>query len=137
MGQEWSAGRDVSSSSAPRAGNAATRALARSALRLAGWRIEGEAPDEPKVVLVGAPHTTNLDFLLTKLTAGALGVRLHWVGKKSLFPRWLAPLTRHLGGIAAARTSPQGFVAPWGGGFRAPAPFFFRGRPGGARAPPP
>ena len=80
--------------SAPRSGNGLTRALARGMLRVAGWRIEGEVPDEPKLVLVGAPHTTNLDFVLTKLTAGALGLRVFWVGKQSLFPRWVAPLAR-------------------------------------------
>lgn len=88
------------------------------------------------MVLVGAPHTTNLDFLLTKLTAGALGVRLHWVGKKSLFPRWLAPLTRHLGGIAVDRTSSQGFVDAMVGEFRHRDRFYLAVMPAGSRATP-
>jgi 1-acyl-sn-glycerol-3-phosphate acyltransferase len=123
-------------SSAPRAGNALTRALARGALRLAGWRIEGEAPDEPKLVLVGAPHTTNLDFLLAKLTAGALGVRLHWVGKSSLFPRWLAPLVRRLGGIPVDRATSAGFVESMVAEFRRRDRFYLALMPAGSRATP-
>jgi 1-acyl-sn-glycerol-3-phosphate acyltransferase len=120
----------------PRAGNAVTRALARAALRIAGWRIEGTVPDEPRLVLVGAPHTTNLDFVLTKLTAGALGVQLFWVGKKSLFPRWLAPLVRRLGGIPVDRTSSVGFVEAMVAEFRRRDHFYLALMPAGSRATP-
>ena len=122
--------------SAPRAGNAVTRGLARGALRIAGWRIEGEVPDEPKLVLVGAPHTTNLDFVLTLLTAGALGVRLYWVGKKSLFPRWLAPLARRLGGIPVDRATSSGFVDAMVAEFRRRDRFYLALMPAGSRATP-
>jgi len=123
-------------SSAPGAGNALTRALARAVLRIAGWRIEGEAPDEPKLVLVGAPHTTNLDFVLAKVTATALGVRLHWVGKRSLFPRWLAPLVRRLGGIPVDRESSAGFVESMVAEFRRRDRFYLALMPAGTRATP-
>src|SRR5215212_5069305 len=120
--------------SMPRAGNVVTRGLARGVLRVAGWRIEGDVPDEPKLVLVGAPHTTNFDFVLTKLTAGALGVRLSWVGKKSLFPRWLSPLARRLGGIPVDRTSSAGFVEAMVAEFRRRDHFYLALMPAGSRA---
>src|SRR5215216_2824868 len=122
--------------SMPRAGNVVTRGLARGVLRVAGWPIEGDVPDEPKLVLVGAPHTTNFDFVLTKLTAGALGVRLSWVGKKSLFPRWLAPLARRLGGISVDRTSAAGFVDAMVAEFRRRDHFYLALMPAGSRATP-
>jgi 1-acyl-sn-glycerol-3-phosphate acyltransferase len=122
--------------SVPRAGNAVTRAFARAALRVGGWRIEGEVPDEPKLVLVGAPHTTNWDFLLTKLTAGALGVRLFWVGKQSLFPRWLAPFARRLGGIPVDRASSEGFVDAMVAEFRRRDRFYLALMPAGSRSTP-
>jgi 1-acyl-sn-glycerol-3-phosphate acyltransferase len=100
----------VTSTGPPRTGNRVTRALARVTLGLAGWRIEGEVPDEPKLLLIGAPHTSQLDLVLTKLTAGSLGVRLHWVGKKSLFPRPIAPIVRWYGGIPVNREASEGFV---------------------------
>jgi len=122
--------------SIPRAGNAVTRAIATALLRLAGWRIEGAVPDEPKLVLVGAPHTTNLDFVLTKLTAGALGIRLSWVGKKALFPRPLAPITRRLGGIPVDRASSEGFVDAMVAEFRRRDRFYLALMPAGSRATP-
>ena len=75
-----------------------------------GWRIEGHVPDEPKLLLLGAPHTSYFDFVLTKLTAWAVGVRLSWVGKKSLFPGPIAPLVRWAGGIPVNRATSEGFV---------------------------
>jgi 1-acyl-sn-glycerol-3-phosphate acyltransferase len=123
-------------SGAPRAGNALTRAIARTALRAGGWRIDGDVPDEPKLVLIGAPHTTNWDFLLTKLTAGALGVRIHWVGKQSLFPRWLAPVARRLGGIPVDRAASEGFVGQMVAEFRRRDRFYLALMPAGSRSTP-
>jgi 1-acyl-sn-glycerol-3-phosphate acyltransferase len=120
----------------PRAGNAVTRALARGALRVAGWRIEGDVPDEPKLVVIGSPHTTNFDFVLTKLTAGALGVRLFWVGKRSLFPRPLEWLVRGLGGIPVDRTSSEGFVESMAAEFRRRDRFYLALMPAGSRSNP-
>jgi len=93
-------------------------------------------PDEPKLVLVGAPHTTNFDFVLTKLTAGALGVRLSWVGKRSLFPRPLAPIARRLGGIPVDRASSEGFVDAMVAEFRRRDRFYLALMPAGSRATP-
>ena len=120
----------------PRAGNALTRALARGLLGLGGWRIEGDVPDEPKLVLVGAPHTTNLDFALTKLTAGALGVRLSWVGKQALFPGPLATVARGLGGIPVDRASSEGFVDAMVAEFRRRERFYLALMPAGSRSTP-
>lgn len=120
----------------PRAGNALTRALARGLLGLGGWRIEGDVPDEPKLVLVGAPHTTNLDFALTKLTAGALGVRLSWVGKQALFPGPLATVARGLGGIPVDRASSEGFVDAMVAEFGRRERFYLALMPAGSRSTP-
>jgi 1-acyl-sn-glycerol-3-phosphate acyltransferase len=122
--------------SVPRSGNALTRALAGGVLTLARWRIEGDVPDEPKLVLVGAPHTTNLDFVLTKLVAGALGVRLSWVGKKALFPDPVARLVRGLGGIPVDRASSEGFVAAMVEELRRRERFYLALMPAGSRATP-
>jgi 1-acyl-sn-glycerol-3-phosphate acyltransferase len=79
-------------------------------LRAAGWRIEGAVADEPKLLIVGAPHTSYYDFVLAKLTAAAVGAPFSWVGKKSLFPRPVAPLVKWLGGIPVDREASEGFV---------------------------
>jgi 1-acyl-sn-glycerol-3-phosphate acyltransferase len=36
--------------------------VARWFLRLSGWWLEGEKPQERRFVLVAAPHTSNWDF---------------------------------------------------------------------------
>jgi 1-acyl-sn-glycerol-3-phosphate acyltransferase len=40
------------------------RFLSNSIMRLVGWRVEGKLPDLPKYIIIGAPHTSNWDFLL-------------------------------------------------------------------------
>ncbi len=103
-------------------------------LRLAGWRIDGDAPTVPKLVLVGAPHTTNLDFVLAKLTAAALGVRLSWVGKASLFRGPFGWVGRRLGGIPVDRAASEGFVAAMVDEFRRRDRFYLALMPAGTRS---
>ena len=100
-------------------------------LRIAGWRIDGDAPGVPKLVLVRAPHTTNLDFVLAKLTAAALGVRLSWVGKASLFRGPFGWVGRRLGGIPVDRAASEGFVAAMVDEFRRRDGFYLALMPAG------
>ncbi|HEX9708868.1 MAG TPA: acyltransferase, partial [Candidatus Thermoplasmatota archaeon] len=72
--------------SAPRWGGPASRALGRLALRLlGGWRVEGAIPDVPRCVIIVAPHTSNWDFVVGMAAAVALGLRVHYLGKHTLF----------------------------------------------------
>jgi 1-acyl-sn-glycerol-3-phosphate acyltransferase len=84
--------------------------LARAILKMIGWEATGAFPDLPKFVLVGAPHTSNWDFVFTMLLMYAKGVRFNWIGKDSLF-RWpVARLLRRLGGIPVKRDRKTNFV---------------------------
>jgi len=38
--------------------------LAKTILRLTGRKVEGRFPDLPKSVVIGAPHTSNWDFVM-------------------------------------------------------------------------
>ncbi|UCC54441.1 MAG: lysophospholipid acyltransferase family protein [Anaerolineaceae bacterium] len=96
--------------SVPRRGNWATRLVASSIMRLLGWRIVGEVPDLPKILMIGAPHTSAWDFLLTVLTVGSLGGDLHYLVKQSFFASPLGGLIRWLGGIPVDRQNTRGFV---------------------------
>lgn len=97
--------------SLPRRGNALTRALGRALLALAGWRIEGAIPDRAKLVAIVAPHTSNWDFVLGIAAVFALGLRVRFLGKHSLFRPPLGWLMRWLGGTPVVRETPQGAVA--------------------------
>lgn len=91
----------------PRRGNRLSRWIARSLMTIFGWHIEVDAPDLPKLVLVGAPHTSNWDFVLTLTTFFALSVRISWMAKHTFF-RWpIKGLVEWLGGIPIDRTSPD------------------------------
>ncbi|MFZ1375067.1 MAG: lysophospholipid acyltransferase family protein [Geothrix sp.] len=86
------------------------RALGRSYLELAGWRIEGAFPADPKYVLIVAPHTSNWDFLVGVAVAFAVELRASWLGKHSLFRAPFASFLRWLGGIPVNRSASHGMV---------------------------
>lgn len=120
----------------PYCGNALSRSLAKLALRLWRWQVDGTVPAEAKLVLVGAPHTSYFDFVLTKLAAATLGVRVFWVGKKELFPGLLGPLVRQLGGIPVDRSSSQNFVGTMVSEFSGRDRFYLAVMPTGSRSHP-
>jgi 1-acyl-sn-glycerol-3-phosphate acyltransferase len=96
---------------APRFGHAWSRALGRAALALSRWRVEGEVPDVPRLVAVVAPHTCWTDLLVGLAVVLALGVRVSWLGKHTIFRPPLSRLLRCLGGIPVDRQAPESVVA--------------------------
>jgi 1-acyl-sn-glycerol-3-phosphate acyltransferase len=80
------------------------RNLARVALRAARWKAVGTIP--PRTVLVGAPHTSNWDWILTMLAAWDSGIQVRLLAKKELFRGPLAPLLRATGAVELDRQSP-------------------------------
>lgn len=79
------------------------RLLARLFWLCSRWRLRTEpAPTRP-TVLVGAPHTSNWDFVLMLAIAWRLGIHIRWLGKASLVAGWRGPVMRPLGGIAVDR----------------------------------
>ena len=65
--------------------NTLARWCGRSVLRLGGWRVEGSLPDLPKLVLIGAPHSSNWDGVWALSAKLALGLDVRILGKDSLF----------------------------------------------------
>ncbi len=95
----------------PTRGNKVSRFFGKSLMRLIGWRIEGELPDIPKFVITAAPHTSNMDFLITMLGAQSLGVQMSFAIKASLLRiPVLKYLIKWLGGIPVERDSSHGVV---------------------------
>lgn len=78
---------------------------------LSRWRLvtTEPAPQRP-TVLIGAPHTSNWDFILMLGIAWRLGLDIRWLGKHSLFTGWRGPVMRALGGIPVDRANPAGIV---------------------------
>ena len=91
--------------------NAFTRWFGRTVLRLGGWRVVGEFPDVRKLVLIGAPHSSNWDGIWGMAAKTALGLELRVLGKDALFKiPGVGFLLRRLGVIPVDRSAPHGVV---------------------------
>lgn len=84
--------------------------LALTWYRRAGWTAHGTLPSERKFVIVGAPHTSNWDFLVFLGTVHARGRRVRFIGKRSLF-RWpFGGFMRAVGGVPVDRGARRDLV---------------------------
>lgn len=94
----------------PRRGNAFTRWLGRGILRWYGIRVIGEFPNVPKMILLGAPHTSNVDGFVTLGAAYKLGLNVNVMVKDSAFKGPWGPVLKWLGCIAIDRSQTNGVV---------------------------
>jgi 1-acyl-sn-glycerol-3-phosphate acyltransferase len=94
----------------PSRGNLFSSSVSRALLSLAGWKIEGDFPNEPKMVCIVAPHTSNWDFIVGILAVFAIGIRVRFLAKDQLFKGALGRFMRWCGGMPVNREAPQGLV---------------------------
>jgi len=80
------------------------RNFARLVLRAARWKTVGTVPR--RGVLVGAPHTSNWDWVLTVMLAWDSDIALKLLVKKEFFRGPLAPVMRATGAVALDRSDP-------------------------------
>lgn len=95
---------EIVSDSAPRAGNMITRAIGEFILKILGWRMTGRLPDKKKLIIIGGPHTSNLDFILAVACMLSLGLKFSFMMKKEAFVFPLSGLFKTLGGIPIERS---------------------------------
>ncbi|MEZ0446269.1 1-acyl-sn-glycerol-3-phosphate acyltransferase [Cellulomonas sp. ICMP 17802] len=87
------------------------RTLARAYWRLSRWNLQTErVPADGAGLLIGAPHTSNWDFILMLAIAGEADLSVRWLGKQQLFRGPAGPVMRALGGIPVDRRDPAGLV---------------------------
>ncbi len=94
----------------PRRGSAAWQWIGNRVLRLGGWRLDGQFPDVPKLVIAVAPHTSNWDFLYGAAAMFALDLRASFIGKHTLFVWPFSRFLRWMGGIPVDRSRSNGVV---------------------------
>ena len=95
----------------PRARHPALRWLAQRVLALLGWTLEVHLPDEPRFVLLAAPHTSNWDGVFAVLAILALELRIGLFVKHTAFEnRVIGPILRRVGAIPIDRRAPGGLV---------------------------
>ncbi len=87
------------------------RALARAFWSVSRWSHRSQpVPRDGVGLLIGAPHTSNWDFVFMLAITWQLGLHIRFLGKRSLFAGPLGPLMRALGGIPVDRANPAGLV---------------------------
>lgn len=91
--------------------NRFNRWCARTLLRLSGWRIAGELPDIPKLVMIVAPHSSNWDGLWGMAAKIAMGFEVKVLAKASLFWWPLSILLHKLGVVPVDRANAGGVVS--------------------------
>jgi 1-acyl-sn-glycerol-3-phosphate acyltransferase len=75
-----------------------------------GWRIVGDIPDLPKMVLIVAPHSSNWDFIVGIAAKLAMRLSVKYLGKDALFRFPLGIIMRRLGGIPVNRSTANDVV---------------------------
>ncbi len=81
------------------------RTIARGALRATRWRLVGDVP-KGGGILVGAPHTSQWDWVAMLMIAWANGVRPHVLVADRYFKGVVGWVLRRTGGIPLDRSSP-------------------------------
>lgn len=117
----------------PRRGGKLLPAIGRFPLKLTGWKVEGDIPNLPQMVVIAAPHTSNWDFVVGMAVVLCLDLRLYWLGKHTLFRGLLAPLMYWLGGIPINRRASSGAVNQVVAEFQKRQKFFLAIAPEGTR----
>ena len=86
------------------------RKIARFGINFSGWAIKGEVPDEERIIIIAAPHTSNWDFVLAMLAIFGLNIKLRWLGKHSIFKPGFKSFFKWLGGIPVYRDNPSTLI---------------------------
>jgi 1-acyl-sn-glycerol-3-phosphate acyltransferase len=86
------------------------RLLGRTYLKGAGWRFEGAFPEDPRCVVIVAPHTSNWDFSLGLAVIFGVELRASWLGKHTIFKAPFKGILKWLGGIPVDRSASHGVV---------------------------
>ena len=82
--------------------------LGRTLHKASGWKVEGEVPNLKKFILVGAPHTSNWDFVHALILIWAIDLKLNVLAKHTLFKiPILKNILSGIGGIPVDRKNPR------------------------------
>jgi 1-acyl-sn-glycerol-3-phosphate acyltransferase len=74
-------------------------------LKLFGWKVTGTFPHQyKKLVILEAPHTANIDYVVGMFCIYAIGVKVNVIIKKEAFFWPIGGLLKKLGGIPIDRT---------------------------------
>lgn len=79
-------------------------------LTLLGWTFDTNIPNLNKFLVIGAPHTSNWDFIYFILFIKATGIRVGFIGKDTAFWGPIGIILKKMGGIPVNRRTRNNFV---------------------------
>lgn len=105
------------------------------ALKAMGWTADSGAAPEDKCIILGAPHTSMWDFVVSYLFYTSTGTKAYVMVKDSFFKGPLKPIMKALGGIPMDRRNPTGSVKKIIDGMKEGQKFQLSMAPEGTRKP--
>lgn len=102
-------------------------------LKLMGWKVVGEPYIVDKCIIVVAPHTSMMDFVVGRLFFNTLPVKVHFVIKKEMFFFPLGPILKSLGAIPVDRGGANNMVDQLADKFKAAKKMYLVITPEGTR----
>ena len=84
--------------------------IGRTVLKSMGWKVAGSIPNEKRILIVAAPHTSNWDFVIGMGALLGLNAKIRWIGKHTLFKPGISWFFRWLGGIPVNRKNPASLI---------------------------
>ena len=113
------------------------RKIARFGINISGWTIKGEVPDEERIVIIAAPHTSNWDFFLFIFAVSVLGLKPSVLIKDTIFIGPLGWFLRYCGAIPVNRRQANSLVTDVASIFNNSDQFVLIITPEGTRSPNP
>ncbi len=109
--------------------------IARLFFFFSSWQFSSQAQLPEKIVVIGAPHTSNWDFLFMLLIAWHSKRKPYWIGKHTLFKPPFRFVMKLLGGIPVDRSARQNTVQQILNAMESKPEFFLVVTPEGTRKP--
>jgi len=78
--------------------------LSKVLMKILGWKTNGALPEDKKCVIVAAPHTSNWDFIIGRLSYYASGKKIIFLIKKEFFFFPFGGILKKLGGVPVDRS---------------------------------
>ena len=66
--------------------------IGRFLLKLVNWDIVGDLPDEKRIIIASAPHSSTFDAIYAYIVCLATDLKFYFLGSVSMFTRIVVPL---------------------------------------------
>ncbi len=96
--------RTIQSKAMPRQGGFISHFIGWVFLKLFGWSIVGTLPDEKKLLVIIAPHTSNWDYIIAMAAKFYMGLRVRYLMKSEINKWPFRSLLKWTGGVPVYRS---------------------------------